>query len=175
MNIMDHLDILLEDEPHTRGDYIDPDQLVIELHNARMRVKDLEYKLISLKTKMIADLSLSLRREYPALNVNLDRNGCKVGYKTKNMIFEPDIEHRKWKVQSSHPRFLGLFNRDFKNYTSLSTDMLLLTKAIGTHFTNYYKTLGESITGTGVLLIEGKSGTLSNILAWKSINSNLDD
>jgi hypothetical protein len=171
MSIMDQLDILLEETTSTWDDYTDPDELVDQLHKARLQVKDLEFKISSLKTKMSADLALALRRTNPALNVGLDRSGCKVGYKTKSITFEPDIENRKWNVKSTHPRFLGLFNRDYKDSLPLTADLGTLVDAINNHFTNYYKSIGESVSGTGLLLVEGRSANLSQIITWRSINA----
>lgn len=165
------LDIILEDGP---VDGPKPQELASELvqqlQDARQQVADIEHKLTNIKYRISADLALSLRRAQPGLNVALDKNGCKVGYKTKLLHFIPDIENGIWKVISPNRRFLREFLNAHRRVTLMDNDLSTLVTAITAYFANYYRTLGEEIGGTGALLIEEKRGTLLELVAWREGN-----
>lgn len=162
------LDIILE-ETHPSGSepYGLASGLVQQLQDARQKVLDIEHKLSTIKRKISADLAIDLRRTQPSLNVALDKTGCKVGYKTKMLHFTPDIENAIWRVTSSNQRFLREFLNAHRKSTLIGDDLSVLVNAIVSYFTAYYRTLHENLTGTGLLFVEDKKGSLFELVAWR--------
>jgi hypothetical protein len=156
------LDIILEDEPVVAaGHPLDSAiTLVHELHTARQRILDIQHELEKIKHRLSADLALAIRRAKPSLSISLDRQGCKIGYKTKHLQFIPDVEQEMWRVVSPNRRFLREFLNKHRRVTFLATDVSPLVQAIISYFDSYYRTLGEDCSGTGILLIENRRATL---------------
>jgi hypothetical protein len=166
------LDIILEDSPPDASHpFVSAHQLVEQLRDARQNVLDLEHKLNTIKNRMSADLALSIRRAQPGLSVALDKNGCKVGYKTKLLQFIPDIESGIWKVISPNRRFLREFLNQHRRVTLMMPDMTQLVTSIVSYFAAYYRTLQEDIIGNGQLLIDDRRGTLVELVEWRDNNT----
>ncbi len=164
------LDIILEEEPasvwHSFAAAMDIAQ---KLQDAHQLVADLQHRLDGIKRRMSSDLALGLRRAKPSLNVALDKTGCKVGYKTKFLLFVPDIGQEIWRVTSSHARFGREFLKAHSRATLLSQDLTVLITAVTDYFTNYYRTLGEELSGTGLLLVEERRATLHDVVNWREV------
>lgn len=170
-----NLDIILEEEQPSNGWHpldsaID---LAKQLQDAHQLVSDIQHKLTSIKTRMAGDLALALRRAKPGLNVAVDKNGCRVGYKTKFLQFIPEVEHGIWKVISPNRRFLREFQQANRRATLLTADLSVLVDAVTNYFTNYYRTLGEAIDGTGILMVEERRVTLLELANWRNNNQDL--
>lgn len=143
-------------------------ELVRKLSVAKQIISDLQHQLLSAKSKINAELTLMIRRKMPAMNVGLDRYGyCKVGYKTKTLSLSPDIESDIWHIRSSDSRFLNGFLKSKRSNLIIGDNVEQLADAVITYFTDYYKSLGEDINGNGLILVDGKIGTLRDIVEWK--------
>lgn len=167
-----NLDIILEEEQpndgwHPLDSAID---LAKQLQDAQQLVADIQHKLSSIKMRMAGDLALALRRAKPGLNVAVDKTGCRVGYKTKYLQFIPEVENGIWKIISPNRRFLREFQQANRRATLLTADLSVIVDAITTYFTNYYRTLGEDIDGTGILMIEERRATLLELADWRNDN-----
>ena len=92
--------------------------------------------------------------------------GCKIGYKSKSLLFDPDVTKGIWIVTGEDPRFTGRFQRQFGRNTVLLPDIGDLVSAITTYFTGHYKSLGEDIVGTGVVLLEGRRASLREVAGY---------
>jgi|3_EtaG_2_1085321.scaffolds.fasta_scaffold00090_16 hypothetical protein len=145
-------------------------ELKNKLAAARQEVDNLENQLKIVTQRMNGDLALGIRRQNPALNVGVNSDGCKVGYKTKHMIITPDVEKGVWSTKSPDGRFLGKFTKQYSPYTVLNPDIGDLISSVLGHFTGHFKTLGEEITGNGVILVEGKCCTLLELAQWRDSN-----
>lgn len=168
MEFSDTLDVILEESQNPWRPLQDAMELVRKLDMAKQYVADLQHQLLSMKNKINADLALHIRRKMPALNVGLDKNGsCKVGYKSKSLLFTPDIEKGIWSVQSSDHRFLNKFQKMRRRDLIIGSEITPLIEAVIAYFTGHYKSLGEDIVGVGIILVEGKIGTLSDLVKWK--------
>ncbi len=164
-----YLDVILEEETTTeqRWELLDTaTQLHQTLQQTQQQISDISYKLVAIKNKMNADLAVSIRRAQPALNVSVDKNFCKVGYKTKLFNFTPDIDGGVWKVSSPNRRFLHEFLKAHRRDLFLTSDLSILITAIISYFSAYYRTLGEDIVGTGLLLVDGNRTSLCGVLEW---------
>lgn len=173
-DLLRNLDIILEEERpndgwHPLDSAID---LAKQLQDAQQLVADIQHKLSSIKMRMSGDLALALRRAKPGLNVAVDKNGCRVGYKTKYLQFIPEVENGIWKIISPNRRFLREFQQANRRATLLTADLSVIVDAITTYFTNYYRTLGEDIEGTGILIVEERRATLLELADWR--NDNVD-
>lgn len=162
------LDIILEDYPPDAAShpYTSANELVSQLRDARQQVLDIEHRLSSIKNRMSSDLALSIRKLQPGLNVAVDKNGCKVGYKTKILTFNPDVESGMWRAISPNRRFLREFLNSHRRATLMVSDTSILASSIVSYFSTYYRTLHEDITGTGVLLVEDKRASLTELVHW---------
>ena len=161
------LNLILEDQPIRQNPLDDAMALAHELDTAKQKVLDLQHQLSTHKHRLSGDLAISLRRTNPALSIGLDRNGCKVGYRTKHLLFVPDIEQGIWKVTSSNPRFLREFLNAHRRSTLLASDLTSLINAIVDYFTTHYRTIvGEDIVGTGFLMVDDRHASLSELVAW---------
>lgn len=165
------LDLLLE-EDDPRGDSpIDKARVLRDqLAAARQEVENLENQLKIVTQRMNGDLALGIRRTHPALNVGVGNDGCKVGFKTKQFMINPDVEKGVWVVSSPDNRFLNKFTKNFAQHTTLEPNIEDFIQSIMLHFSNHFKTLGEEITGKGVILIEGKMSTLLELARWRDMN-----
>ncbi len=171
MNLKQNLDIILEDSQQEKWHPFEAAEgLLRELDTAKQRISDIEYQLNNIKRRMSADLALSIRRTKPGLNIALDKHGCKVGYKTKYLQFIPDVEQGMWKVLSANRRFEREFLNLYRRSTLMIADLSPIVSAIIDYFTNHYRTLGESILGTGILLLEDRKTTLVDIAQWRTDN-----
>lgn len=168
MEFSDTLDFILEESQNPWQPLQHAMELVRKLDIAKQMVSDLQHRLMSMKNKINAELALTIRRRMPALNVGLDKTGsCKVGYKTKNLVFSPDIEKGIWCVQSPDNRFLSRFQKGKRHDLVIGSEITPLIDAIVAYFTEHYKSLGEDIVGVGTILIEGRIGTLSDLVQWR--------
>jgi hypothetical protein len=160
------LDIILEDGPDPEpSPHLDAHDLVKQLQDARQTVLDIEHRLGVIRHRLSADLALGIRRAQPGLNVGVDKNGCKVGYKTKQLHFIPDVENGIWKVASGNDRFRREFLNNHRRSTLMGDPNLV--QAIVAYFQNYYRSLNEEVTGTGRLLVEDRNSTLLGLVAWR--------
>ncbi len=168
-DLIESLNVILEDGPPEDGWHpLDSaTDLVRQLQNAQQFVADLQHKLTSLKTRMAGDFALALRRAKPGLNVAVDKSSCKVGYKTKILQFWPEVELGVWRVTGPNRRFLREFLQANRRATLLTSDLSTLVNAVVTYFTNYYRTLGEDIIGTGVIMVEERKTTLVELANWR--------
>jgi len=162
------LNILFEDEdPRGMDPYDVAREIKSKLDAARQEVDNLKNQLKIVTQRMNGDLALGIRRKHPALNVGVNHNGCKVGYKSKSLLLNPDVEKGIWSVGSPDSRFLGKFSKQFAPYTVLDTDIGNLIQSVLGHFTGHFKTLGEDIVGNGIILVEGKRVTLLELMKWR--------
>jgi hypothetical protein len=163
------LDILLEDvSTAPKASALDSMLSVSdELRELKQRIVEMENQLSTAKDRINGDLAMGVRRKCPGLNVSLDRNGCKVGYKTKQLSFSPDIDTKVWTVKSPDVRFSRRFCRKNGPQLALIPGLDSIIGSIANHFMTHYKTLGENIEGTGKLLIEGRHATLMDLAEWR--------
>lgn len=166
MSFADQLNLILE-ESQEQNPLVAAMEIVQKLDAAKQQILDLQHQLSSVKQRMNGDLALGVRRQLPGLNVGVDPNGCKVGYRSKNLVFDPDVEKGIWMVSGDDDRFANRFHRTFGLQTRLVPDIGDMIEAIIHHFRDHYKSLGEEILGTGVVLVEGKKSTLSNLIYWR--------
>jgi hypothetical protein len=142
-------------------------ELKSKLEAARQEVDNLESQLKIVTQRLNGDLALGIRRGNPALSVGVNTDGCKVGYKTKHLLLNPDVDRGVWSVKSPCGRFLGKFTKSYSPYTVLGPDLEDMIQSVLGHFTGHYKTLGEEIEGNGVILVEGKKATLLELAQWR--------
>jgi hypothetical protein len=166
MDFGDQLSIVLEERPRTQNPLDAASGILHSMDSLKQQLIDLQNKLGVIKQRMGADLALSVRRNHPGLNVAVDQNGCKVGYRSKNLCFDPDVEKGVWVVSSSDDGFLGRFKRQYDRNTVLSPEIGELVSAITDYFAGHFKSLGEDIVGVGVVLIEGKRSTLGELTGY---------
>lgn len=166
MQFADQLSLVLEDRPPTQSPLDAAADILRSLDSVKQQLIDLRHRLDSIKQRMNADLAIGIRRNHPGLNVAVDLAGCKVGYRSKSLNFDPDVEKGVWIVTGEDPRFLGRFKRQYGRSTVLLPDIGNLVSAITDYFTGHYKSLGEDIVGTGVVLIEGKRASLHELAGY---------
>jgi hypothetical protein len=165
---MEHLNLIFEDSSSPMSHVgSSAYELVERLRNARQLVADIEHQLGTIKHRMCAELALGIRRAQPGIHVALDKNGCKIGYKTKMLLLNPDVENEIWTVTSKNRRFLHEFLKANRRHLLIGQDPTILINAIVSHFIAYFRTLHESIGGTGIILVEERRGTLVDIINWR--------
>jgi len=166
MSFADDLNLVLEDRPTGQNPLDAAIGILHELGSAKQQIVDLQDRLDSIKKQMSGNLALGIRRNHPSLNVSVNPDGCQVGYKSKNLLFNPDIERGVWSVTSEDPRFIGKFKSVFGRNTALSPNLDSLVSAITDYFTGHYKSLSEDIIGTGAVILEGKRVSLRDITKY---------
>lgn len=165
-NMSQILDVILE-EPSNSYNIVDiAGQIVRQLEDTQRRILELQNQLLIAKNRMCGELALSIRRRMPGLNIGVSRDGCKVGYRTKHMILNPDPGSGIWKIKSGDNRFARKFLRLFGTSTVISQDINPLADNIISFFRDHYKTLGEDIDGTGIVFVEDKRGTITDLAVW---------
>lgn len=169
------LDVLFE-EQDPRG--ANPVEKARDLRNrlsaARQEVENLENQLKIVTQRLNGDLALGIRRQHPALNVGVCGDGCKVGYKTKQFMINPDVEKGVWTVSSPDTRFLNQYTKNYAQHTLLDPQIEDFIRSIMLHFSNHFKTLGEEVEGTGIIIVEGKKSTLLDLARWRNERGGID-
>jgi len=166
MSFADQLSLVLEDRPPSHSPLDAAMEIVQSIDLLKQRLVDFRHKLEAIKQRMNADLALGVRRNHPGLNVAVEPTGCRVGYRSKSLHFDPDVEKGIWVVNGDDPRFVGRFKKLHGRSTVLLPDIGDLVSAITDYFTGHYKSLGEDIIGTGVVLIEGKRASLRELVGY---------
>jgi len=161
---MHKLELMLEDVYYSQYDYNTALNLMRELHNIEQRKLDIEHNLDKLRYSMVADLALAIRQLEPGLNIAVTKGGCKIGYYGKSLMLNPDFTQDSWVANSTKERFLKEFLSKFKRELLLSNDLKITAKAVVDHFVSYFRTLGEEITDTGIILINECKSTLSGLV-----------
>ena len=167
--LSDSLNLILEDNPAPDGDHPLHTAMDVarQLQDAHQNVADLQHRLTSIKGRMAGELAMAIRRAQPSLNVAVDKGGCKVGYKTKTLLFTPEIEQGMWRVVSPNQRFRREFLKAHNRTMLLVPDLSGVTEAIVGYFREYYRTLGEELLGAGVILVEDKRVTFLELGHWQ--------
>lgn len=156
------LDLILETSTTQVGDdpYTSATNIATELEEARRRVTELERELIYATDRLCGGLAMGVRRHRPGLNASIGNGCCKIGYRSKHLALRPDLAGRMWKVESADPAFARHFSREHGPKTALTSDLDAIAQAIAGFFGGHYRSLGEEITGRGVILIDGRKVTL---------------
>jgi hypothetical protein len=141
--------------------------IVTALQVAKQKVHDLEHQLATVHQRLSAELALAVRKIQPGLNVGVNRDGTKVGYKTKHLLLVPDTQRGVWNVKSADPRFAKTFFRHYTPQTVITNGVDELAQAIVLYFVNHYRSLSEDISGTGVVFVEDRHTTLGGLVAWR--------
>lgn len=162
------LDMILEDESPEQQDAVQQAAAIANsLEAARQRVYDLQWQLQATQNRICADLAIRIRKQLPGLNVAVNRNGCKVGYKSKHLLLYPNASQGVWDIKSSDNRFTRKFFSRHSRKTIITPGHDELIGAIIKHFSEHYKSLGEDIVGTGVILVEDRRATLAQLFRWR--------
>lgn len=163
-SILEALDLVLEDEIGQGWEvYGQATDLYNQLEDAKLHVQNLLHQLHRYRQKMCLDLSYRLRKRNPAFNISVDRHGCKIGYRKKSLTFKPDLAKGMWQVLSKDDQFANLFKRTNKSALLITHDVDEFINTIFTFFKEHYKTLQEDIDGQGVIMIDDKISTLSEL------------
>lgn len=174
LNLDQSLAIILEDGPLPERLPLDQaSALVREMHAAQQRILDIQHSLGKVKRQLAGDLALAIRRAMPGLNLGVDKDSCRVGYKTKSLALTPDFTQEMWKVTSHNDRFMREFVTRHRRELFLTSDPSQLVTAITAHFTAYFRTLGEAVEGTGCVLVDGHKATLVDLVQWRTIEEAL--
>jgi len=138
-----------------------------ELEKTRYKLMNLEHKLKTMHHKLNCELAMQFRKEYPSLNINIFRNNCKVGYKSRHLLLKPDFKKQFWLVDSADPTFANKFKKSARSVLCLSTPIADLISKIAEYFRLAYKSLGEDISDhEGLLIIEGKQSNLIQLVEY---------
>lgn len=164
MRFSDQLSFILEEQTTQCGDLLGfATDIARQMEATKQQLSDLKRRLAVVNRKINTNLATILRRENPSLNISVTAEGCKVGYKSKNLIFSPDIFKGVWSIDSYDEKFLNRFLRQHRRKTILDPDIGDLSAAIIEYFTLYYKSLNEDIVGNGATLVDGKSVSLREL------------
>lgn len=168
MNFAQSLDLILQPEDQSLSAISRAVDIANQMHQAQIQFRDLKHQLRMLKSEINSQLAVKIRKAMPSLNISVDRNGnCQVGYKSKYLIVNPDTSKGMWSVKSNDPRFCSRFQRRYKHDLFLDENVDNLINRLCEYFTGYYKSLGESIEGTGKIIIEGKTSSFADLVNWR--------
>ena len=168
MHFSEALTILLN-EPETQCDSLSTAKsIMLKLRKAQNEVDHLKSQLKCLKRKMNADLAFNVKRHVPALNVGVNRlDGCKIGYKDRCMSFDSDIENNMWNLSSPDIMIVRKFKDTHGDDLPMEPNINNILKMICNFFTDHFESVGESVVGVGTLLIEGKIGSLKDLVSYR--------
>jgi hypothetical protein len=160
-NLMRNLDTVFE---HRDDLHLDLSKKAIKLTSELLETKQklnlLQKEAQRFKTELIGALALAVRRKKSGLNVGVNENECKIGYKTVHLSFVPDIENQQWIVESTNKRFAATFasNADL----TLNGQLTPLVEGIVQYFSSHV----DKITGIGLVVVENKLSTLMHLVEW---------
>jgi hypothetical protein len=167
--------VLVESEPSSGLDLVAAAKTITTgLEAAKVRVRELENQLNLVHSRISGELAITVRKLLPSLNVGVTKDSCKVGYKSKHLQFVPDLMRGVWVVKSSDHRFANAFLRHYAPQTVVSSGLAPLSQAIIAYFVNHYRSLGEDITGTGLIVVEDRRCQLSDLVAWRNAHYKLN-
>jgi hypothetical protein len=167
-NLGKSLDILLhEGEEKTQYIY-DAQNTASQLEDLKREIDILNKRIMIYHNRMCADLCLLMRRILPSLNISMSRGSCIIGYNKNSLTITPDTRSGVWSVKSSQnsDKFAKRFMQRYASKTIISDDLNILAQAVVSFFLSHYKSLGESITGSGVILIEGQKSNVYGLIAY---------
>lgn len=141
-------------------------EIAQQLFATRQQLRELQHRLDGLERRMVGTLAIKIRRAAPGLNIAVSRDGCKVGYKTKYLLLKPDIQRELWDVTSNDPKFARKFNSIYVSRTLIKDSFDDLAKSVIQYFHDHYLTLNESIVGSGRILVDAKTGTMVDLVAY---------
>lgn len=182
-SLLEHrLDLILETDTTSVADdpYQNAQDIAIQLEEARRKVTELESKLMFAMNRIAGGIALGVRKDQPSLNVGVDNGCCRVGYKSHNMSIKPDLVKRVLVIKSPNPDLENSAIQSVAGATqtpgfdptpvpvppsphpndkhvSMSPDLGMVAKAIADMFTSHLTKMGESITGRGVIVLEGRN------------------
>jgi len=164
MSFEDRLNLILQDSKKTNN-LENAYEVYRSIDKAKQNLLKMQHELNSIKKRINCELAIGVRKRHPALNVAVNRKGCKVGYKNKNMCFDPDMAKGVWIITGSDNNFVKRFKRNHVKDTVLSHEFDNMADLISNFFINHYKSLGEQIIGNGVTLLEQRSVNLIEMAA----------
>ena len=169
------LSLILEEETTHVSDnpYQAAMNVANELETTRRKVADLERQLIYAVDRLCGGLAIGVRRYQPGLNVGINDGSCRVGYRSKSLAFKPDLVNKTWVIDSPDRTFAKRFNRIHGSQTVLDSDLTQIAQSIAKFFHDHYRSLGESISGKGLILIEGKKAGLAELAEFILKNDKL--
>jgi hypothetical protein len=168
LHFSEALTILLN-EPDTQCDSLGTAKsIMLKLRKAQKEVEDLKNQLKCIKRRMNADLAFKIKRHVPALNVGVNRlDGCKIGYKDQCMSFDSDIENNMWNLSSPDIMIVKKFKDSHSDDLSMKPNLNNVVQTICNFFTDHFESMGESVVGVGTLIIEGKLGSLKDLVSYR--------
>lgn len=166
MKLQDRLALLEEIlSPEQAGDVVGAAQEAhTALETAQREVQRAKTDLSKAIAKICGGMALAIRMTRPGLNIRLEKDSCTIGYYARAITISPDIIHGQWRITSLVAKLVTNFMRR-KPPLELSSDFTPLAQSVAEFFTNFYRSLGENIEGTGQILVEGRQGTFSDLAA----------
>ncbi len=135
------------------------------LDNMRRQVIHFETELARAIDRVNGDFAMLIRRRHPSLSVALSKDGCKVSYKSKWLLFPPDVRTRVWRVSAADPRFERAWRSGDVDLT-LTDDNAGLADSVAKFFVDHYRSLQEDVVGAGVLVVDGRRASLLDVGRW---------
>ena len=176
MKFIDALSVILEDTQECAYQN-SPIELAMDIVRKidalKSQVLQLQNELIVSKNQIKGDFALEIKKSEPAFNVNLDSDdACKIGCLDKTITIDPNLQDMRWEIDCADDEFAQGLMDQYPDEMILTSSVLPLVAAVKEYYANYGKTIGESLKGRGVILVEGKIGTLSDLVRWRQGNSN---
>lgn len=146
------------------------ERLCGELDDLKARVQEVKSRIASLGVKLCARFGIEVRKKFPKLYVHINRGSVRVGYKSKFLLFRPDVAGHVWDVEGGD-RFVRGFLNSYRKYLLLYSDLGLLVDAVGAHFESSFKTFGEGVgegagEGGSLVFVEGSESSLVGVVRW---------
>ena len=167
MDFSEQLSFILEESPSRyQNNLSDANEIIKEIDKSYQYINILQNKLRNIKRKMNSELAVKIRHKNPSLNISVNPKKCKIGYKTKYLSLYPDVERGIWILSANDDKFKNKFLKQHKQSTVISKDIEMLANSILSYFSDYYKSLNESIVGNGIILIEDNKSNLMNLAKY---------
>lgn len=165
MKFSDALDLILE-EPRCQWQPLEAAMHIIRKIDAiKQQLLELQNEMSALRSQMKGDLALNVSKSEPKLNIGLDHDeGCRIGIDNKCLRFEPDMQSQVWTVDSSDPALADQFTNEHGTSLKIDSSIDPLIKAISAFFG---AELNENRRYNGRIVIEGKLGTMRDLVAWR--------
>ena len=165
MSFSDTLDILLEDQRCQWQPLESAMDIIRRLDSLKQQMLELQNDLMSLRNKMKGELAFNVKKIIPALNINLNQDeACKVGLGGKHLELDPNIDDGVWEVGASNDDISSQFISQHGPTLKMASDISPLVYAIGSFFAPQ---LAEHKYNGGNVVIEGKMGSLKDLVAWR--------
>ena len=137
--ITEELDIEIAPTSQVQKDIISiATELLDQISDLELKLNDSRIKISHFVEQLNASLGTEVRKQQPRLNVSHSDGACRIGYKSKEVAFRPDLKRKKWCTEGRYGR---RFAKTYPEVLPLSGNVNPIANAVVDFFAQNYNSL----------------------------------